>query len=164
VRRHVVPRLPEWKLSGTIIDANQIGRVIPPHSADVEAGRLRLFARATGETRPEYIDDDAARAAGHRALPAPPTFLLCLDLEVPDPFAWISEMGVDVARVLHGGERFRYFAPVYAGDRLTFSSRIADILQKKSSRKAFVVKETDVTNQHGVKVAEMRATIVVREP
>ena len=72
-------------------------------------------------------------------------------------------MGVDIAQVLHGGERFRYFAPVYAGDRLTFSSRIADILQKKSSEKAFVVKETDVTNQHGVKVAEMRATIVVRE-
>ena len=72
-------------------------------------------------------------------------------------------MGVGIAPVLHGGERFRYFAPVFAGDRLTFSSRIAAILQKKSSKKAFVVKETDVTNQHDVKVAEMRATIVVRE-
>jgi acyl dehydratase len=138
--------------------------VIPPHSAYVNAERLRLFARATGESRAEYLDDDAARAAGHRALPAPPTFVLCLDLEVPDPFEWMSKMGIDVGRVLHGGERFRYFAPVYAGDRLTFSSRIADILQKQSSKKAFVVKETEVTNQHGVKVAEMRATIVVREP
>jgi len=146
-----------------MIDPIHIGRVIPPHSADVEAGRLRLFAEATGETRAEYLDDESARAAGHRALPAPPTFVLCLDLEVPDPFAWMAEMGVDVAQVLHGGERFRYFALVYAGDRLTFSSRIADILQKKSSKKAFVVKETDVTNQHGVKVAEMRATIVVRD-
>jgi len=149
---------------GTGIDASYIGWVIPPHTADVEAGRLRLFAKATGETRPEYLDDEAARAAGHRGLPAPPTFALCLDLEMPDPFVWITSLGVDVARVLHGGERFRYFAPIYAGDRLTFSSRIADILQKKSSRKTFVVKETEVTNQHGVKVAEMRATIVVREP
>lgn len=97
-------------------------------------------------------------------MPAPPTFVLCLDLEMPDPFMWMTALGIDVARVLHGGERFRYFEPVYAGDRLTFSSRIADILQKKSSKKTFVVKETEVTNQHGVKVAEMRATIVVREP
>ena len=146
-----------------MIDRNFIGRKIPPHSADVEAPRLRRFAKATGETRPEYIDDAAARAAGHPGLPAPPTYVLCLDLDMPDPFEWLTVMGVDVAQVLHGSERFRYFAPVYAGDRLTFSSRIADILQKKSSRKAFVVKETDVTNQDGLKVAEMRATIVVRE-
>jgi acyl dehydratase len=146
-----------------MIDPVHIGRTIPPHSADVEAGRLRLFAKATGETRAEYLDEHAARAAGHGGLPAPPTFVLCLDLETPDPFTWITDMGIDIARVLHGAERFRYFAPVYAGDRLTYSSRIADILQKKSSKKAFVVKETDVTNQHGVKVAEMRATIVVRE-
>ena len=146
-----------------MIDARHIGRVIPPHSADVEAGRLRLFAKATGETRAEYVDAAAARAAGHHALPAPPTFVLCLDLEMPDPFQWMTDMGIDIAQVLHGSERFRYFAPVHAGDRLTFSSRVADILQKKSSKKAFVVKETDVTNQHAVKVAEMRATIVVRE-
>ena len=146
-----------------MIDRAHIGRVIPPHSADVEAGRLRLFAEATGETRSEYVDDVAARAAGHPALPAPPTFVLCLDLPPPEPFKWITDMGVDMAQVLHGSERFRYFAPVYAGDRLTYSSRVADILQKKSSKKAFVVKETEVTNQHGVKVAEMRATIVVRE-
>ena len=36
------------------IDHGCIGRTFPPHSADVEAGRLRLFAKAIGETRPEY--------------------------------------------------------------------------------------------------------------
>lgn len=146
-----------------MIDRSHIGREIEPHTAEVDAGRLRLFAKATGETRPEYTDEAAARAAGHPALPAPPTFSLCLDLELLDPFKWITDMGVDIARVLHGGERFRYFAPIYAGDRVTLKSRVADILQKKSSRKAFVIKETEVINQHGVKVAEMRATIVVRE-
>ncbi|HYQ99353.1 MAG TPA: MaoC family dehydratase N-terminal domain-containing protein [Casimicrobiaceae bacterium] len=147
-----------------MIDMSHIGKAIEPHVADVEAGRLRLFAKAIGETRPEYVDEAAARAAGHPALPAPPTFALCLDLEMPDPFKWITDMGVDIARVLHGGELFRYFHPIYAGDRVTVRSRVADILQKKSSRKAFVVKETEVTNQHGVKVAEMRATIVVVDP
>jgi acyl dehydratase len=147
-----------------MIDTSHVGRIIEPHTADVEAGRLRLFAKAIGETRPEYFDEAAARAAGHPALPAPPTFALCLDLELRDPFKWITDMGVDIARVLHGGERFQYFHPIYAGDRVTVRSRVADVLRKKSSRKAFVVKETEVINQHGVKVAEMRATIVVVDP
>ena len=145
-----------------MVDRGHIGHRFPSHSADVEAGRLRLFAKATGETRPEYLDLDAARAAGHPSLPAPPTFALCLDLEVPDPFAWLTELGIDLARVLHGGQSFRYFAPIYAGDCLTFASRIEDVYGKKSGALTFVIKETDVTNQHGVRVAELRATVVIR--
>ncbi len=145
-----------------MVDCSHIGRVLPPHSADVEAGRLRLFAKAIGETRPEYVDEAAARAAGHPALPAPPTFTLCVDLEVPDPFAWLADLGVHIAQVLHRGQRFRYFAPVYAGDRLDFASRVADVQQKRGGAMTFVVKETDVDNQNGVRVAQIRTTIVVR--
>jgi acyl dehydratase len=144
------------------VDRRHIGHTFPGHAADVEAGRLRLFAKATGETRPEYLDDAAARAAGHPAIPAPPTFAMCLDLEVPDPFAWLAEIGVGLEQLLHGGQSFRYFAPVYAGDRLRFASRIENIYSKKNGALTFVVKETDVTNQHGVRVAELRTTLVVR--
>ena len=112
-----------------MVDSDDIGRTFPPHSADVEAGRLRLFAKATGETRPEYIDEAAARAAGHPSLPAPPTFAICLELEVPDPFAWFRDLGIDLARVLHATQSFRYFAPIHAGDRLThtFQMRVEQV-------------------------------------
>jgi len=139
-----------------------VGRAFPSHSADVEAGRLRLFAKATGETRPEYVDPDAARAAGHPSLPAPPTFAICVDLEVPDPFAWLRELGIDLRRVLHAAQGFRYFAPIYAGDRLTFAARIDDAFHKKGGALTFIVKTTDVTNQAGTRVAELRSTIAVR--
>ena len=145
-----------------MVDVTDIGRTFPPHSADVEAGRLRLFAKATGETRPEYIDAAAARAAGHPSLPAPPTFAICLDLEMPDPFAWFHELGIDLARVLHAAQSFRYFAPIHAGDRLTFASRIEDVVRKKGGALTVVVKATDVTDQTGTRVAEMRSTVVVR--
>jgi acyl dehydratase len=145
-----------------MVDTTDIGRTFPRHSADVESGRLRLFAKATGETRPEYIDEDAARAAGHPSLPAPPTFVACLNLEVPDPFAWLRELGIDLPRVLHAAQGFRYFAPIHAGDRITYASRIGNVYRKKGGALTFVVKETDVTNQHGVRVVEMRSTIVVR--
>ncbi len=145
-----------------MVDATCIGRTFAPHSADVEAGRLRLFAKATGETRPEYLDDAAARAAGHPALPAPPTYAACLYLDVPDPFAWLRDLGIDLARVLHAAQDFRYFAPIHAGDRLTFDSRIANVFHKKNGALTFIVKVTDVTNQHAASVAELRATLVVR--
>ena len=144
-----------------MIDAISIGRTFAPHSADVEVGRLRLFAQATGETRPEYIDEAAARAAGHPSLPAPPTYTACLYLDEPEPFSWLRELGIELVQVLHASQAFRYFEPIHAGDRLTFASRIANVFQKKSGTRTFIVKLTDVTNQHGARVAEMRSTIVV---
>jgi acyl dehydratase len=146
-----------------MVDATLVGRNFAPHTALVEPGRLRLFAKAIGETRPEYIDEDAARAAGHPGLLAPPTFAACLSLDVPDPFAWLREAGVDIARMLHAAQGFRYFAPVHAGDRLTFASRIERVFEKKGGALTFIVKETDVTNQHDVRVVELRTTVVVRE-
>jgi acyl dehydratase len=145
-----------------MLDETLIGHTFPPHSAEVEAGRLRLFAKATGETRPEYCDESAARAAGHPGLPAPPTFTACLYLDVPDPFAWYRELGIDLARVLHGAQSFRYFAPIYAGDRLTFASRIGNLFRKRSGALTFIIREVEVTNQAGTRVAESRSTIVVR--
>ncbi|HVN34275.1 MAG TPA: MaoC family dehydratase N-terminal domain-containing protein [Casimicrobiaceae bacterium] len=145
-----------------MVDTASIGRRFPPLTVAVDAERLRLFARATGETRREYIDEAAARAAGHLGLPAPPTYIACLSLDEADPFSWLREIGADIAQVLHGAQGFRYFVPVHAGDRLTFVARIANVLQKRSGSRAFVVKVTDITNQNGVRVAEMRTTIVVR--
>ena len=127
-----------------MVDATAIGRTFAPHSADVDAARLRLFADAIGETRPEYVDEAAARAAGHRSLPAPPTFAACLYLDETDPFAWLRDIDVDIAQVLHASQSFRYFDLIHAGDRLTFTSRIANVFQKKSGTRTFVVKLTVV--------------------
>ena len=143
-------------------DAALAAYTFPPHSADVEAGRLRLFAKATGETRPEYCDEAAARAAGHPALPAPPTYAACLYMDVPDPFRWFGDVGIELSHVLHGAQGFRYFAPVYAGDRLTFASRIDDVFRKGRGALTFIIKTTEVTNRAGDRLLQVRSTIVVR--
>ena len=48
-----------------MIDRRYIGHALPPFQVDVEKGRLRFFAKATGQTDPVYLDDAAARDAGH---------------------------------------------------------------------------------------------------
>ena len=48
-----------------MIDRKFIGMALPEFSAQVEAGALRFFAKAIGQTDPIYIDEAEAREAGH---------------------------------------------------------------------------------------------------
>ena len=145
-----------------MIDKRFIGHVMPTFSAVVEAGRLRFFAKATGQTDPLYSDEAAARAAGHPGLPVPPTFLFCLEMESPDPAAIRNLLGMDYRSLLHGEQGFTYHAMAYAGDTLAFEQRIEDIYDKKGGALEFVVRTTRVTNQHQQLVAELRCVTVIR--
>lgn len=144
-------------------DKSLIGRSIGVTTADVEKGRLRFFAKAIGETDPVYTDEAAAKAAGYRALPVPPTFLMCLESEGRNPQAIVEEvMGFDLGRILHAEQEFTYHAMAFAGDTLTFDTRIVDVYEKKGGALTFVVQETRVTNQAGVHIADLRSSLVQR--
>jgi acyl dehydratase len=143
------------------VDASVVGRRFPPHTVEVERGRLRFFAQATGQSDRAYTDVEAARAAGYPDLPVPPTFLFCLEMERPEPWDFVAELGVDLRTILHGGQSFDYHAMAYAGDRLTFASGITDVYQKKNGALTFVERTTDVTRD-GAAVARLAATIVLR--
>ncbi|MDF2366870.1 MaoC family dehydratase N-terminal domain-containing protein [Sneathiella sp.] len=145
-----------------MIDRSHIGREFGVHTADIEKGRLRFFAKATGETNPVYFDEEAAKDAGHPTLPAPPTFLFSMDMEVPDPFEILKVMDIDLGKILHGTQEFMYHKPVYAGDTISFKSEVTDIFDKKGGALEFIVKKTSATNQKNELVAEMSRTIVVR--
>lgn len=147
-----------------MIDKQFIGHVMPRFSALVEAGRLRFFAKATGQTDPIYSDEAAAHAAGHPGLPVPPTFLFCLEMESPDPAAIRDLLGMDYRTLLHGEQGFHYHRMAYAGDTLTFEQRIEDIYDKKGGALEFVVRGTRVSNQRDELVAELRAVTVIRNP
>lgn len=144
------------------LDTKHIGHTFAPFSVDVEKGRLKFFAKAIGQADPVYSDEAAAKAAGHPALPVPPTFLFCLEMDAPNPGAIRDLLDLPVPKVLHGEQRFRYRGMAYAGDTLTFQQRIADIYAKKGGLLEFVVRETRVTNQHGQHIADLHGITVVR--
>jgi hypothetical protein len=137
---------------------------IAPIPFEVERGRLRFFARTIGLTDPIYFDLDAARRAGHRDLPVPPTFLSnSLELELPDPLGWLSALGGDLAKTTHAEQGFIYHAMAYANDRLVLRRKIVDVYTKKNGALEFVVKQTDVMrgDEH---LAEIRFVIALRHP
>jgi len=144
------------------LDRSIIGQEWPGETLLITRSRLRAFAKATGQTDPLYTDVDAAKAAGHRDLPVPPTFFFGIALEAPEPFGRFTGLGIDLRALLHGEQEFRYHRMAYAGDELSTRSRIVDVYQKKGGELQFLVDETDVTDQNGAAVATLRNTTVVR--
>lgn len=144
-------------------DKNLIGQSLGVTQAEVEKGRLRFFAKAIGETDPIYTDEAAAHAAGYRALPVPPSFLMCLESEGRDTDHIVQDIfGFDLGRILHAEQGFTYHRLAYAGDVLTFDTQVVDVYQKKGGALTFVVQQTRVTNQHGEHVADIRSSLVQR--
>lgn len=143
-----------------------VGVISEPRIVEVEKGFLRFFAKATGETNPIYFDEEAARAAGHPALPAPPTYLFSLVLGAPAKRGEVLDaengIGVDMRRILHGEQKFAYHRPVHAGDRLTLTTTTSDIYSKKGGELDFVVQDTRAINDAGELCVEMTVVTVVR--
>lgn len=145
-----------------MIDKKWLGHEIPISVLPIERGRLQFFAKATGETRPEYTDVAAARAAGYADLPAPPTFLMAAELDSGASNQLLSDLQIPLAKLLHGEQSFTYHRPICAGDTITVRSMISEIYDKKEGALEFVVKTSRAHNQRDELVAELRSVIICR--
>lgn len=148
-----------------MLDKSCIGLRVGGTTTEVEKGRLRFFAQATGETNPIYIEESSAKAAGYRSLPVPPSYFFCLQMiDDPDPLCWLRNLGVDLKYILHGEQSFEFFEVASAGDKLTYETRITDFYEKKGGALQFLVSESTVRNQMDTLVAQLKCTTVIRNP
>ena len=131
-------------------------------SFDVEKQRLRFFAKATGQTDPVYFDEQAARENGHPSILAPPTFLTVVGHEQEKPYKYITDLGIDFGKILHAGQTYKYYKPVYAGDVITMESQSLDLYEKKNGTLQFIEFQSTYANQDNIMVAESLATLVAR--
>jgi len=147
-----------------MLDISLKGSPLTPFSVEVERGRLRAFAKATGQENPVYWDETAAHARGLPSLPLPPTFLFCLEMESPNPMEVFERLHINHAHVLHGEQHFVYHRLAFAGETLRFKPRIADVYERKSGALGFIAWETRVEGSDGKAVADLRSVMVVRPP
>ncbi|MEV5569463.1 MaoC family dehydratase N-terminal domain-containing protein [Spirillospora sp. NPDC052269] len=141
------------------INREFIGRTFPTSDPyEVSRVKIREFADAIGDANPVYRDPEAARAAGHPDVIAPPTFPIVVSLgggALGDP-----ELGINFAMVVHGEQRFEYVRPVRAGDVVTCTSTITEIKAIGNNEKVDIV--TEVRTAEGELVCKSYNTIVER--
>ena len=142
-----------------MVDQNLIGRSTGPVIYDVEGWHVQRFAAALGDDSSIYHDHAAARAAGHRTIPAPPTFAAALRPEDPR-----SDLGIDFRRILHGEQAFEYRRPLYVGDVIHVTARITELYEKsgKSGTMIFIVMEVEGREPGGALVYSGRSVTVLR--
>ena len=146
-----------------MIDRAHIGHTWPAWEVEIEQGRLRLLAKAIGETRPIYTNEAAARAAGYRSIVAPPTFAFCLLADSPVGSGYLTDVGIPITDVLHGEQEYTFYQMMCAGDRVRVNRRVADIYEKKNGALEFVVFESEVRRcDSGDLVAAGRQTMIWR--
>jgi hypothetical protein len=149
----------------------QIGRESPPWIHEVTTTSVRAFARGVGYTDPVYYDVDAARKAGYRNLPAPPSYMgtpVFIPGRSSDTFSGPTEgqpaIRHGLSGLLDGGTETEYFDQICAGDTLVVVSKVAglDVRESKSLGKMLITtNETTYTNRDtGKLVARQRGQAI----
>jgi acyl dehydratase len=142
------------------LDPSLLGRSTPPESYLVGREKIREFADAIGADDGAYHDPAAAAALGYPDVVAPPTFPALLSMAGDRALLGDPAVGIELARVLHGDERFLYTRPIHAGDRLTYVTTIAEMMSRAGSD--FLTTRTDVTTETGHPVVTVYSRVVVR--
>lgn len=121
------------------------GKTYPPVRFRLEEARVRAFADAVG----------------HRGPGVPPTMVTVPEIEaglsnvVSDP-----DLGVDLARVLHGEQEYVWARPTALDEVLTAESTIESIRGKGGMQ--FLTLRTELRDETGRLVVSGRSTLIVR--
>jgi acyl dehydratase len=137
-----------------------IGKAYPPVTYAVGREKVREYARAVGETNPLYLDVDAARKAGYVDVVAPPMFAVVYSSPAVTPAMFDPELGIDFARVVHGGQELAWGPLVVAGDEIATTTTVKDLSERGGMN--FYVFEAASDNQRGERVCTGIWTIIVR--
>ena len=128
-----------------------------PFQMPIELGKVREFARATGGTSPDYLENPSA--------PIPPTFLRTQVFWTPAGGPnLLKDVKLDLRRILHGEQEYEFFGPPpTAGTVLTVESRLESVTEKEGRRGGamrFITTVQDFTDQDGKLVARGRSILI----
>ena len=137
-----------------------MGKTYGPITYAVGREKIREYAHAVGETNPLHLDLEAARAAGHRDLVAPPMFAVVYSSPVLMPALFDPEIGLDFSRMVHGAQEFAWGPLVVAGDEITTEAEL--VSKEERGGMGFFVFETRSDNQDGERVCTGTWTNIVR--
>jgi len=130
-----------------LVSSQLIGQQSDEVLVEVERGAIQKFAEAVGDTTEACLRGEVA----------PPTFPTTIRIPIPG-------LTYDLARILHGGQEYRFQRPIRAGDRLRCRARLQDVYQREGRLGAmtFLIIELEGRGQNGEPVFTGRSTVIVR--
>jgi acyl dehydratase len=142
------------------LNTDAVGKTYPPVTYAVGREKVREFASAVGEENELFHHPDVARSAGYADVVAPPMFAVVYSSRAITTALFDPEVGIDFARMVHGGQEFVWGPPVVAGDEIVTEVEVKDAADRGGLR--FYVFETRSTNQDGETVSTGTWTNIVR--
>jgi acyl dehydratase len=112
------------------VKTEAIGKTYPPIEYAVGREKIREYASAVGETNAVYYAVEAARAAGHADVVAPPMFAVVYCSRAIGPALFDPEVGIVFANMLHAGQEFSWGQLVVAGDEISTVTSVRDISER----------------------------------
>ena len=108
--------------------------------------KIREFALAVKDDNPTHYSEADAAAAGYPGLLAPLTFLAVAGRRVQLEIFTKFNIPINLARVFHRDQKFRFHRPILAHDKLYFDTYLDSVLQS-----------------HGTVIAEIRSEVTDAE-
>ena len=139
-----------------------VGRVFPP-TAPYLVGRekVREFARAVFADAPQHSDPEAARALGYADVVAPPTFAMVVQDLTLQQLLGDPDSGIELSRLVHAEQRFRYSRPIVAGDELTATLAVTGI--RTLGGNAMITSEAEIVDADGAHVVTTISVLLAGE-
>lgn len=139
------------------------GTLVDDVTLDVEAGKIREFARATGARDSAHVDATAAAARGMTAPLATLTHSVAVGHH-RDQRAFVDALGLDIRRVVVGEVSWRYARPLVAGDRLRATRRVVsdEAREGSSGRLRLLTLETEFVDDTGAVALTVGEVLIER--
>jgi acyl dehydratase len=141
-------------------DDSFVGRSLDPVPYRVTREKIREFALAIGEGALVCTDIDAARAAGHPDLVAPPTFTVTFTMPLVTAFLQDPDFGWDYARMVHADQSIVLHRPVHGGDEVVTVVHVDSLTTRAGSH--MLTLRCEVTDDAGAPVATTKALLVTQ--
>jgi len=129
-----------------------------PDYFEVGREKIREFALALQDDHPTHHGETGAADAGYPAVVAPLTFLAIAGRRVQQEIFTKFSIPINLARVIHRDQKFRFHRPILGGDRLYFDTYLDSVIESHGTVLAEI--RSEVTDAEGNPVVTSVVTML----
>ncbi|OBJ15369.1 hypothetical protein A5653_15040 [Mycobacterium colombiense] len=129
-----------------------------PDYFEVGREKIREFALAIKDDHPAHFDESESHNAGYPEMVAPLTFLAIAGRRVQLEIFTKFSIPINIARVIHRDQKFKFHRPILAHDRLYFDTYLDSVIESHGTVLAEI--RSEVTDADGKPIVTSVVTML----